>query len=62
VWWAVRRTVSAGLVGAVCAVLLGLVAVPDAADRPGIAVAVAVVAVAALVSSVAVVAGTRHYR
>ena len=62
VWWAARRTATAGFAGAACAVLLGLVAVPDAADRPGIAVAVAVVAVSALVSSVAVVAGTRHYR
>jgi hypothetical protein len=62
VWWAVRRTVTAGLAGAVCALLLGLVAIPDAADRPGIAVAVAVIAAAALASSVAVVAGTRHYR
>lgn len=61
-WWAVRSTRYAGHVGIVASLLLGLMALPDISERPGIAVAVTIVAMAALASSVAVVAGTRHYR
>ena len=62
VWWAVRRTATAGAAGIVCALLLAATAIPDAADRPGIAVAVVIISLAALLASVAMVAGTRHYR
>ena len=53
---------TAPMVSATAAVVLLLAALPDAWDRPVIAGAVALVAIMALVVSIAVIAGVRQYR
>jgi hypothetical protein len=57
-----RRHLFAHNIDLVCAVLLILISFPDFADRPGSAVAMIVVGLAALVQSIAVRVATRHYR
>lgn len=57
-----RRHVSAHNIDLACAVLLIVISVPDFADRPGTAVAMLVVGLAALTQSIAVRVATRHYR
>jgi len=57
-----RRHLFAHNIDLACAVLLILISFPDFADRPGSAVAMIVVGLAALVQSIAVRVATRHYR
>lgn len=59
---AARHRRHMGLVGTVSAIALAATSLPDLADKPGVAVAVLTVAVAALCGSVAVLMATRHYR
>jgi hypothetical protein len=48
--------------GLVCSVLLMATALPDLDDSPGVAAAIVLIAVAALLESIALVVGSRKYR
>ena len=59
---AVRHPRRMGVVGIASAVALAATSIPDVSDKPGVAIAVLTVAVAALGGSVAVFMAARHYR
>lgn len=61
-WAAMRRPSLVARVGLACSMALAVTALPDVSDSPGVAAAVLVVSVAAMLSSGAVALVVRHYR